>query len=346
MVRQIQTLRLVAKQVNKPFQNLIAKDVERYLITLKERQLSLESIATEKRVLKVFFKWLNGGTYPDCVSWVKVDRCKSTILPDELLSVNDVKKMLESCKNSRERALVSVLWESGGRVGEIGSLLIKNVQFDEYGGQIVVDGKTGMRRVRLVSSTPDLLAWIQDHPLKSNPNAPLWVNLDKHHQSMGYRNMCYKIQEIATKAGISKPVNPHHFRHSRATYLCQFLTEAQMKEYLGWTQDSSAPARYIHLSGKQVDDAILQLNGIKRTETIKQESLFEVCPRCKKSNSTTADLCSSCWLPLKPSAMMEVDSKLKQENEGSKAFLQFMEAVQRDPAKLNALLAFMGVAKT
>lgn len=38
-----------------------------------------------------------------------------------------------------------------------------------------------------------------------------------------------------------KPVNPHHFRHSRATYLANYLTEAQMCEWFGWVHGSRVP---------------------------------------------------------------------------------------------------------
>jgi hypothetical protein len=31
-------------------------------------------------------------------------------------------------------------------------------------------------------------------------------------------------------------VNPHHFRHSRATQLANWLTEAQLCAWFGWVQ--------------------------------------------------------------------------------------------------------------
>lgn len=42
--------------------------------------------------------------------------------------------------------------ESCCRIGEILSLKIKNIQFDEYGIVLTVNGKTGMRRVRIIDS--------------------------------------------------------------------------------------------------------------------------------------------------------------------------------------------------
>jgi hypothetical protein len=40
-----------------------------------------------------------------------------------------------------------------------------------------------------------------------------------------------------------------------------------MKEYLGWTQASEMAAVYVHLSGRDVDSALLKLAGKEVPET-------------------------------------------------------------------------------
>ncbi|KXA90543.1 hypothetical protein AKJ40_01415 [candidate division MSBL1 archaeon SCGC-AAA259M10] len=50
------------------------------------------------------------------------------------------------------------------------------------------------------------------------------------------------LNRVAEKADIDKPVNPHHFRHSRATFLANRLTESQMCEWFGWVQGSDRPS--------------------------------------------------------------------------------------------------------
>ncbi len=41
--------------------------------------------------------------------------------------------MMNACMNSRDRAMIPLLYESGARIGEIGSMRVKDVSFDEYG---------------------------------------------------------------------------------------------------------------------------------------------------------------------------------------------------------------------
>lgn len=71
------------------------------------------------------------------------------------------------------------------------------------------------------------------------------------------------LSSAGRRCSIKKRVNPHSFRHARASNLANVLTQAHMKEYLGWVGDSRMAATYVHLSGRNVDNALFKLNGIK-----------------------------------------------------------------------------------
>ena len=298
-------------------------------------------------MLKTFFKWLYNGEEPECTKWFKCSRKNvADKLPEHLLVQEDIKKMIKFASNKRDKALIAVLWESGARIGEIGGMQIKDVVFDEFGCRIIVSGKTGMRRIRLVNAAPYLIEWINSHPNSNDPEAPLWVstNVDKV-SLMTYDAMRLQLHKIARRAGLKKPVNPHNFRHSRATYLAQFLTEAQMKEYFGWVRDSDMAARYVHLSGKQMDDAILKLYGLKKEE--KKEDILKPlkCPRCGHVNDVTFEYCEKCWLPLKPSAQYEVDEIKHLDEKSSIILVQLLDMVKSlskaNPDRVQQILASM-----
>lgn len=339
VLRHLHTLRFLAIRLNKDLELATTKDIESYLVWLQEKQYALESILTFKAICKVFYKWINKGTYPECVSWLKLtSKNRSQILPDELLTPEEVKNLILATRNQRDRAMISMLWESGARVSEIGTLQIRNVQFDEYGCQVTLDGKTGMRRIRLVSSAPDLMDWLNVHPSHDNPDSYIWLNLNNLRKPMEYRAIGTMIEKVGRRAGIKKPLNPHHFRHSRATFMSQHLTEAQMKEYFGWTQDSRMAARYIHLSGKQVDDAILRFNGLKKGEPMVNPMKIEACPRCKTINSTISHYCKQCWLPLDSKAITEVDKIPQMDEQGMNVLMKLFEITSKDPIKLKAMV--------
>jgi len=205
---------------------------------------------------------------------------------------------------------VLVLYESGCRIGEMLSLNIRNVQFDDYGATLTVDGKTGMRRVRIIASASALAAWISIHPLRSNIDAPLWVSLGTNSRDLplGYTSACSLLRNLASAAHVSKRIYPHLFRHSRATRLANHLTEAQLKQHFGWVQGSDMAATYVHLSGRDVDRALFKLNGIGVSEADDKESFSSpVCPRCKERSSPDSKFCAQCGLCLDVKTAVAVD---------------------------------------
>ncbi len=259
-------------------------------------------------------------------------------LPEELLTRTEIKKMIEASDHPRDKAIISLLYEGGLRIGELASLKIKNVVFDDYGAVIKVKGKTGERRVRIVSSSSLLAKWIEMHPERRNKNASLWVNLSTNYKKKGitYQGVSQKIKNIAKKAGVDKKITPHLFRHSRATHLARDLTEAEMNEYFGWVQGSDMPATYVHLSGRDVDDKILQIHGLKSKDNAREDEMkAKECPRCKHINSPTDRFCSRCGAVLDEEEMVKLQMKSKRLR---KDFLDF--AIE-DPKLLPEMKKFI-----
>jgi len=153
------------------------------------------------------------------------------MLPEELLT-EEVKRFVKHVANLRDKALILTLYKSGCRIGELLSLRIRNVQFDDYGTVLIVNGKTGSRRIRIITSVPVLASWIENHSLRDDTDAPLWVNLStrNRYHVLTYEGAKAVLKSTAKRAGLKKRIYPHLFRHSRATRLANALTEAQLKK--------------------------------------------------------------------------------------------------------------------
>ncbi|MGA2789491.1 MAG: site-specific integrase [Candidatus Bathyarchaeia archaeon] len=253
-----------------------------------------------------FYKWLRNSEddYPVEVKWIRARRNNNhKVLPEHLLTEDEVKKLAEICQNQRDRALILVLYETGCRVGEILTLKVDDVQFDTHGAVMIVKGKTGPRRVRIIFSAKALSDWLNHHPSRLDPESPLWTSFEsagstKPLEYYAFRKM---LSVTASRAKIGKRVNPHSFRHARASNLANVLTEAQMKEYLGWVGDSRMASTYVHLSGRNIDNALLKLNGIKTEDEVNSEEhtlRIKTCSRCQEVNSPTSGFCSRCGCPL------------------------------------------------
>jgi len=273
-----------------------------------------------KVVLKKFYKWLrNSEDFPDEVKWIKSHfKNDNHRLPEELLTEDEVRKLVEASDHPRDKALLFVLYESGCRIGELLNLKIRNISFDQYGAILLVNGKTGQRRVRIISSAPLLSVWLNNHPFRENPDSRLWIVIGtkNHHNTLTYSSIHTQIRKIAKRAGIRKKVNPHAFRHARATHLANKLTEAQMKEYFGWVQSSDMASVYVHLSGRDVDNALLKLHGMVQEDNVKEDMLkIRLCPRCNEKNSPVSKFCCKCGSVLDVKTALEIDEKRKYGDE-------------------------------
>ncbi|WP_394697721.1 hypothetical protein [uncultured Methanomethylovorans sp.] len=94
-------------------------------------------------------------------------------MPEELLTEEEVKAMINAADHPRDAAIAAIWYDSGGRVGENATRQIKHISFDQYGASMIVKGRTGMRRIRLVTATPYIASWLAVHPEKNNHEAPL-----------------------------------------------------------------------------------------------------------------------------------------------------------------------------
>jgi site-specific recombinase XerD len=267
--KYLYSLILLARLLKKDFNKAKKDDIVRLAVDIeKNGNWSEYTKQHYKVVIKKFYKWLNGGEdYPKEVKWIKTTvKNNNKKLPNEILTEDEIYRMVKAADNSRDKALILVLYESGCRISEVINLKIKDISFDEYGTILIVTGKTGERRIRLVKgygANEALKIWLDSHPFKDNKEAYVWLSLSTNSrlEPIGYRGVYKVLAEIGKKCGITKPLNPHAFRHARATHLANVLTEAQMKEMFGWTQGSKMASIYVHLSGRDVDKALIEKFG-------------------------------------------------------------------------------------
>ncbi|MEM4378946.1 MAG: tyrosine-type recombinase/integrase [Candidatus Nitrosotenuis sp.] len=176
---------------HKPWSQITAEDVQEitYQIMRRYSPDGQETWTTydHKKVLKEFVRWIKLGSRsykevgdPHETKQVKIGKVRDTIAREDLLTEKDLANVLSVCVNLQDKAFIHTQWEAGTRPTEILNLKLKHVQFDKSGIiRIKVDGKTGSRIVTLVEAVPDLIKWINMHPFKENPDAPLWVVMFK-----------------------------------------------------------------------------------------------------------------------------------------------------------------------
>jgi integrase len=227
--------------------------------------------------------------------------------PENMPDQGDVGKMIEATKKPRDRAMVAVLYESAARLGEFLALKLGSIEKTKHGWRLHIgNGKTGRRPVLLVNSGPYLAMWISQHPSRRSPEAPLWLTMRRPSgvARNGKRKStprrisanCVRslLKNMGKRAGVGKRLNPHAFRHARATELAKHLKESQLRAYMGWSQGSAMPGTYVHLSGRDTDDAILAAHGLKARGFSKPLDRPRTCSTCHYTNPNSAKRCLKC----------------------------------------------------
>lgn len=323
----------LCKRLGKPWRQCVRDDFERVFVAMRDEGLKPGTLAAYAQAAKTFGKFVEYGRVdrdldtPEAVKWLKATLFlrASTRMPPEYLTAEEVAKMIEAADTLRDKAMLAVGFEAGLRAGELLGLRVGDVAFDQHGAIIHVRGKTGPRSVRLITSVAALTRYMETHPRRMDPEAPLWVTASTNYRgrplSWNYWNK--QLKKIAAAAGIRKRVHNHMLRHGSATEAARYLTDSELKIRYGWTMSSTMPAVYIHLSARDLDDKLLRIYS-GRPVKVEPENTPILCPRCGERNTPGTNYCHKCGTPLKPG---EVEAsrvrleKLEREVEETKRIL-------------------------
>lgn len=253
--RYIDVLRWWDKLIKKDFKKATKDDLIRAIDKLNRNpRLADSTKELYKAILKTFYKWLEGADeiFPEKIRWLKPKvHMASNKLPQDVFNEQDIETMIAKTDDARDQAIIAVLYESGARAAEFLGLRLKDLQHEKQGIRIRLEGKTGERSILLVSSIPYLVRYLNIHPAKEDSNSPVWyARMNGRVQPLSYEGLKSILKVVAGRAGITKHMHAHNFRHSRATYLAQTWTEAQLCNYFGWSIGTKMVRKYVHLSGR------------------------------------------------------------------------------------------------
>ena len=199
-----------------------------FLKYLSELGLSAHTQARMLSGIKAFYKYLilENEISEDPTELIEAPRLPRK-LPD-VLSYEEIERILLAIDHStpegtRNRAIIEVLYSSGLRVSELVGLQLTFCYFDI--GFIRILGKGD--KVRLVPIGKEAIKYTQlylDHvrtEMEVKKESEDIVFLNRRGGQLSRVMVFLIIKDAAEKAGISKNVSPHTFRHSFATHLIE-----------------------------------------------------------------------------------------------------------------------------
>jgi integrase/recombinase XerD len=271
------TLHTISKNMKKSFEKCGRDEIVDFLAKIEKDDYTANTKKDFRVVIKRFWKWMRKtDDYPPDVNWIKTTiprRLQKIIRTKDILTEQEVYEMVDTAPYIRDKAIISMLFETGSRIGEIEKLNIGDIVFDDKGYNFVSNGKTGdvYKRVVNTKAVELLKSWMNMHPMKGDSDSPLWVTLARSRvgtrrlENSGMRKM---LKEVAEMCKITKKVNPHAFRHARITDLRvnRKVPDAIIEMMVGWTPGSRMFDVYQHAKSEDVDKALSESYGLKEEQ--------------------------------------------------------------------------------
>ncbi|NRF40070.1 site-specific tyrosine recombinase XerD [Pedobacter foliorum] len=278
--------------------SLSANSIDAYLTDIDKLSQYLESVdkpvnfkEVTKDDLKLFITWVNElgmlpSTQARVISGLKsffsfmlleqiisVDPTEllesprlSRKLPDTLntIEINQLIDIIDASKpeGMRNKAMLETLYGCGLRVTELISLRISNIYFEnEY---IKVIGKGNKERIVPIGAAA--LKFIKIYIEESRVHISIkkgyedYIFLNRGGTGLSRISVFTTIKALAVKAGISKSISPHTFRHSFATHLIEGGADLRaVQEMLGHSSITTTEI-YTHLDRDYLKGVITEFH--------------------------------------------------------------------------------------
>jgi site-specific recombinase XerD len=176
-----------------------------------------------------------------------IPRAKKEKHLPEVLSKDEIIKMLSHLKNPKHHCIISLLYGSGLRVGEVVRIKMKDLDLERM-VLLVRQGKGKKDRFTILpESLKDILN--KQRKIKSS-NDYLFTNPNNKHLSEA------SVQKIVAKTargvGINRVVSPHTLRHSFATHLLENGTDMRYVQELLGHSDIRTTQIYTHVTNSAI----------------------------------------------------------------------------------------------
>lgn len=185
-----------------------------------------------------------------------LDKSVKTKTPN-YLSEKETEALYMGCKNAEERYIIATFFDGGGRIEENLNVRMEDIQLPENGEQFVkitLREEFSKTKGRTIS-----LYWKHSlNAVRDYLNQRIAEGIKKEEPVLNkpYDSVRFFLKRLGNNI-LKKPIYPHLFRHSSATYYATRMNRQELCYRYGWSFTSDMPDIYISRSGmenKQLDE--------------------------------------------------------------------------------------------
>jgi site-specific recombinase XerD len=215
-------LNMMSRMLNKKFEEATVQDIEDLVFKINQRHSNPNTQNKCRKILKSFYRWMKGfpaREFPQEVKWIKLNKVPLVkVKAEDLIPYQECVRISELATNLRDKALFQCNLDAGCRIGEILTVKVGEVKFNDAGAILYSDGKTGNQPCILTWSAKTLALWLNNHPFRNDENSPLWTLLDRDRpKQLSYAAARRAFIKCVRKAGYTRRVWLHLLKHVSST---------------------------------------------------------------------------------------------------------------------------------
>ena len=239
-------------------------DLQRFAAGLHDIGIHPRSQARILSGIKSFFHFLVIADYREADPSELLEGPKIGFKIPEVLTVEEIDRIIstvdmEKKEGQRNRAILETLYSCGLRVSELCNLKISDLYFEE--GFIKVEGKGSKQRLVPISprAIKEIKYWFADRNLgKIKKGYEDYVFLARWGNRISRIMVFHMIKELAEKAGITKNISPHTFRHSFATHLLEGGANLRAIQCMLGHESIATTEIYTHIDRNRLRSEIIE----------------------------------------------------------------------------------------
>ena len=215
------------KAENIDFRKCTYENLQQFSAELHDIGIHARSQARIISGIHSFYRFLLLNNYIETDPSELLETPKIGLHLPEVLTVEEIDRIIETvdmdkAEGQRNRAILETLYSCGLRVSELCNLKMSDLYFTE--GFVKVEGKGSKQRIVPISqrAIKEIRYWLIDRQAwRVKPGYEDYVFLARWGKGISRIMIFHLIKELADKAGITKKISPHTFRHSFATHLLE-----------------------------------------------------------------------------------------------------------------------------
>lgn len=249
---------------NKSFLDTTLDDLHRFAAGLHDIGIHPRSQARILSGVKSFFHFLVMADYLEGDPSELLEGPKIGFKLPEVLTLDEIDLIISAVdlsknEGQRNRAILETLYSCGLRVSELCNLKISDLYFEE--GFIKVDGKGGKQRLVPISprAIKEIKHWLIDRNQgKIKKEFEDYLFLARWGNRISRIMVFHMIKELASKAGITKNISPHTFRHSFATHLLEGGANLRAIQCMLGHESIATTELYTHIDRNRLRSEIIE----------------------------------------------------------------------------------------